>query len=79
MDDGESCLASSQTQEVFYHDCSWSIATAVAMIAVIIALMKRHQREAAGNAMNNGTLVCKEWRGERELISRTGLLTAAHP
>lgn len=35
------------------------------MIAVIIALMKKHQREAAGNAMNNGALVCKEWkRGE---------------
>lgn len=56
-------LASSQTQEVFYHDCSWSITTAVAMIAVIIALMKRHQREAAGNAMNNGTLVWREGRG----------------
>lgn len=51
----------------------------VAVIAVIIALMKRHQREAAGNAGNNGRLVCEEWRGERELISRTGLLTATHP
>lgn len=79
MDASESCLAFGQTQEVFYHDCSWSITTAVAMIAVIIALMKRHQREAAGNAMTNGTLVCQVWRGERELISRTGLLTAAHP
>lgn len=49
------------------------------MITVIIALMKRHQREAAGNAMDNGTLVCKEWRGERELMSLTGLLTAAYP
>lgn len=35
------------------------------MIAVIIALMKRHQREAAGNPLNNGTVVCKEQRGER--------------
>lgn len=50
------------------------LSTAVAMIAVITALMKRHQREAAGIAMNNGMLV---WRGERELISQTGLLTAA--
>lgn len=49
------------------------------MIAVIIALMKRHQREAAGNPMNNRTVVCKEQRGERELISQTGLLTATHP
>lgn len=36
-----------------------------------LLLWKRHQREAAGNALNNGTLV---WRGE--LISRAGLLTA---
>lgn len=64
---------------MFYHDCSWSITTAAAMIAVIIALMKRHQREAAGNPLNNGIVVCKEQRGERELISQTGLLTATHP
>lgn len=52
MHAGESCLASSQTQEVFSHKCSWSIAT-VAMIAVVVARMKRHQREAAGTAMNS--------------------------
>lgn len=55
----KSCIASSQTQEVFYCDCSWSITTASAMIAVIIAFIKRHQREAAENAENNGALVSR--------------------
>ena len=58
-------LLSGQTQNMFYHDCSWSITTAVAIIAVIIAFMKRHHREAAGNAMNDGKLKCKRVeRGE---------------
>ena len=34
------------------------------MIAVIIALIKRHQREAAGNAVNNGTSASGVERGE---------------
>lgn len=60
MDGKAGRAESGQTQEVFYHDCSWSITTAVAMIVVIIALMKRHQREAAGIAVNNGALLFGE-------------------
>lgn len=41
---GKACLASKQTQEVFYHYCSWSITTPAAMIAVITALMKASKR-----------------------------------
>ncbi|KAK5908327.1 hypothetical protein CgunFtcFv8_016399 [Champsocephalus gunnari] len=38
---GEKAALHPAVQEVFQCDCSWSISTAVAMIAVIIALMKK--------------------------------------
>lgn len=78
VDRGESCLHPSKLRKCFAIIAAGQLLLLLQWSQLWL-LLWRHQREAAGNAMNNRTLVCKEWWGERELISWTGLLTAAHP